>query len=626
MIVMGMIVDNAIVVVDGSLVRLQQGDSRFSSMVNPARETAWPLLGATVISCLAFLPIYLSPDESSDYLGCLFHVVSAALLTSWLLALSQTPVFCHMFLKIKTTSQGIDPFSGKVYGIYRWILEFALRHRWMTLAVMAAMLGFSIYGFQFIPKMFYTESDKAQFFIDYWLPEGERIQSVANDIKVLEDYLMPLREVRNVAACIGSGPPRYMKGIHPELRWPNYAQVIVNVYDYRSISGLVSQLDTWFKEHLPDADPRIRTYYNGPPYDFKLEARFSGPDPQVLRDLADRARRIMRADPQTKYVRDDWRQRVPVLNLRYSQQKARKAGIQRTDVALTTMSLTDGQPICLYREHNDLVPILIKTQTPDLKHVTHLENAPVWGSGPVAVPLSQTLSSTKISWEDPLIRRHNRRRAIKVQCEPVSITGEQLFNRISPKVASITLPSGYSLEWAGEHELAKNEGKGVAKGLPPVLISIALILVFLFGGLRQPLIIVLIIPLAVVGITMGLLVTGVGFSFVSLIGAFSLIGMLIKNAVVLLDRIDTEIRLGKDPYQAVRDASVSRMRPVMMASVTTIFGMAPLLWDPLFATMAATIMFGLAFASLLTLFVVPVLYTLFFRIRNVPIAQTLEEG
>jgi multidrug efflux pump subunit AcrB len=487
----------------------------------------------------------------------------------------------------------------------------------MTLSVMATMLGFSIYGFQFIPKMFYTESDKAQFFIDYWVPEGGRIQSVTMDVKVLEDYLMTLPEVRNVAACIGSGPPRYAQGTHPELRWPNYAQVIVNVYDYRSINGLVSRLDTWFKEQLPDADPRIRTYYNGPPYDFKLEARFSGPDPQTLRDLADQAKRIMKADPLTKYVRDDWRQRVPVLNLRYSQQKAQKAGVQRTDIALTTLSLTDGQPICLFRENNDLIPILIKTQKTDQERAVHMENAPVWGSGPVAVPLSQTLTTTEIAWEDPLIRRHNRRRAIKIQCEPESITGEQLFNRISQKIESITLPEGYSLEWAGEHELAENEGKGVAGGLPPVLISIALILVILFGGLRQPLIIVLIIPLAVVGITVGLLITGVGFGFVSLIGAYSLIGMLIKNAVVLIDRIDTEIRLGKEPYQAVRDSSVTRMRPVMMASVTTIFGMAPLLWDPLFATMAATIMFGLAFASVLTLVVVPVLYTIFFRIRNV---------
>ncbi len=621
MIVMGMIVDNAIVVVDGSLVRLQQGESRFSSLVNPARETAWPLLGATVVSCMAFLPIYLSPDNSGEYLASLFQVVSAALLTSWVLALSQTPVFSSFFLKIKENKQDIDPFSGKVYGLYKGVLEFALRRRALTLTFMALLLILSMYGFRYVPKMFYTESDKAQFFIDYWLPEGAGIQTVSHELKALEDHLKTLPEVKNFAACIGSGPPRYMHAINPEPQWPNYAQVMVNAHDYREIKGLVTRLDAWLREHFPDADPRIRTYYNGPPFNFKFEARFSGPDPKVLRDLANQAKQIMRTDPLTKYVRDDWRQRVPVWELCYSSQKGGKTGIKRSDIAVSTMSLTDGAPVSFFRENDELIPILIKTNVMGAARSGGMENTPIWGSGPTAAPLGQILSGSGIQWEDPIIRRYNQRRAIKVMCDPTGITGDQLFARLSPKISSITLPTGYTLKWEGEHEMAEDEGKGVAQNLPLVLIVMTLILVVLFKGLRQPLIIALIVPFAVVGITGGLLITGLGFGFVSLIGAYSLIGMLIKNAVVLIDKIDAEIGLGKDPLQAVKESSISRMRPVMMASVTTICGMIPLLTDTLFATMAATVMFGLAFGTILTLIVAPVLYTIFFRIKTVPLSR-----
>jgi len=618
MIVMGMIVDNAIVVVDGSLVRLQQGEDRFSSVVKPPLETAWPLLAATAVSCMAFLPIYLSPDSSGEYLGSIFQVVSVSLMISWVLAMSQTPLFCDRFLRIPADKKPGDLFSGKIYRFYGRILDLALRQRALTLLLMTALLLLSIYGFGYVPKMFYADSDKAQFFIDYWLPEGARIQEVSENLKVLEAHLKGLPEVKNFATCIGSGPPRYIFQKNPKLRWPNYGQVLINVYDYRKIKGLVPKLDAWFKEYFPDAEPTVNTYINGPPYDFRVESRFSGPDPRVLRDLADQAKHIMESEPHAKYVRDDWRQRVPKFELVYSQSRGRKTGVERKDVSVAVKSMTDGQPLCFYRENDELIPVLVKTHVTDSSRLSGFENTTVWGSGPNAVPLGQTLRATEVEWEDPIIRRYNGQRAIKAQCESAGVTGDTLFGLIRPQIEAINLPPGYKLEWAGEHELSEDEGKGLKKNLPMILILMAFILVTLFNGFRQPLIIVLVIPLAFIGITAGLLITGLGFGFVSLLGAYSLVGMLIKNAVVLIDRIDIEIRKGSEPLKAVKDSCIMRMRPVLMASVTTIFGMTPLLTDTLFATMSVTIIFGLSFGTILTLIVVPVLYAVFFRIRNIP--------
>ena len=614
-LVMGMIVDNAIVVTDGSLVCLQKGIDRRSAMINPAVETAWPLLGATVIAALAFLPIYLSPTTAGEYCASMFQVVAIALLISWVLAMTQGPVFNYVFLKVSAKNKETQPHSGIFYRAYGWILKKALGHRIVVLLMLLAMMGVSGAAFSHVPKMFFADSDKAQFFINYWLPQGSRIEAVSEDLRQIEAYLSTLPEIKNFATTIGSGGPRYISSIDPETANNAYGQIIVNVFDYQVIKKISPVIEDWIRSHFPESDPQLTVYINGPSADFKVEARFSGPDPLVLRQLSQKARAVMAQNPSAENIRDNWRQQVPVYTPAYSQTRARKAGIERGDLARAIRQIKDGEVLSMFREENNLIPVCLR-MTQAGSHLEGLETTPVWGQGSTSIPLGQLVTASKISYEDPLVRRYNRRRAITVQCDTVpGVTSDTLLRELRPKIESIPLPQGYALEWDGEYDLAKTGNDGVAKSFPLIVILISFILVALFNNVRQPVIIALVIPFALVGMVIGLFFTGEAFGFLALLGAYSLIGMLIKNAVVLIDQINCEIRGGKTPLKAVTDSCMSRVRPVMMASGTTIFGMLPLLPDAMFSSMAVTIMFGLAFATLLTLIVVPVLYTLFFRIK-----------
>lgn len=613
-LVMGMIVDNAIVVADGSLVRLKKGEPRDQAIAQPAKQTAMPLLGATIIAALAFMPIYLAPTNTGEYCASLFQVVAIALLASWVLSMTQTPVFCYYLLKANSDKQGGDPYEGRFYRIYRNLLTAALKRRLATLFIMAGLLAGGVFGFQFVSINFFADSDKAQFFIDYRLPEGSRIQALSADLGLAEKQLAALPQIKNFTACIGASPPRFGASITPEPNNPSFAQIVVNVHDHRDIDSLIAGLEKWFIENLPQGEAHLTKYISGPKADYRVEARFTGPDPTVLRELAGEAKEIMRKSGLAKNVTDDWKQRVLVWNADYSQQRGRFAGVERGDLAQSLLGLTDGVMVTRFRENDKLIPIKVRMGKagPD-----SLRTSPVWGRGGSATTVGQVIGREELSWEDPIVRRYNRRRVIRAQCDPVQgLTSGALLKEIRNKVDSIPLPAGYAMEWEGEKELSDKGNAGVNKYLPLSLILMVIILVTLFNAVRQPLIIILTIPLAAVGMSAGLLITGEPFGFLAILGAYSLIGMLIKNAVVLLDQIDLEITEGKEPLQAVLDSSISRMRPVVMASGTTILGMIPLVSDAMFSSMAVTIMFGLTFATVLTLIVVPVLYTLFFRIQT----------
>lgn len=612
-LVMGIIVDNAIVVIEGSLVDLQRGLPRDQAISGPVHRTAWPLMGATLIACLAFAPIYLAPSNVGEFCASLFQVVTVALLFSWILAMTQTPVFGAIFLKLSPKAAATEPHSSWPYRIYGGILRWTLRNRLITLVIVLLLFVLGNVGFGRIPKIFFPDSDMQQFFIDYRRPEGVRLTAVSNDLKKVEAHLKTLPEVKSYATCVGQGPPRFAVSITPEPPSAAFGQIIVNVHDYQTIDDVMRHLEKWFAEKLPQGEPHIWKYINGPNADYDVEARFTGPDPRILRELAEKAKSVMRNDPLAKNVCDDWREPVMVADIDYSQQRARLAGIERRDVGYALMSASDGFTVDVYRENDDLIPVRLRYRTPG---VESLESLPVWGHGMESVPLLQAVSDTEINWDDPIVRRYNRRHVIRAQCDPVpGVTADTLLKRVRQKIEAISLPIGYTLEWEGIYEDSQESQEATRKYLPAVLVIMLFILVALFNALRQPLIIILIVPLAIIGIAAGLLLFQKSFSFLAILGTYALIGMLIKNAVVLIDEIDMEIGGGKKPFAAIIDSSIDRMRPVMMTSITTICGMAPLIDDPLFGSMAVTIMFGLAFATVLTLFVVPVLYSLFFRIK-----------
>lgn len=403
----------------------------------------------------------------------------------------------------------------------------------------------------------------------------------------------------------------------PEMPSSAYAQFLITVDDVARIDALREASIDYFAEHFPDAEPQTHRFVFGLGGGAKIEARIQGEDPEVLRRLAEEAKAILRADFNTKDVRDDWRQRVPVIRPEFAEAEARQAGIGRSDLAASLEAATSGRIAGLYREGDRLLPIVFRPPENERESAAELANVQLASSATGRiVPLQQVVRSLETEWEDPIIRRYDRRRTLTVKADPREGVASAVFARIRPQIEEMELPAGYRLEWGGEYEGARDANRMLMASVPLFLSLMVLIVVGLFNSLRQPLIVFLTVPLAIIGVAGGLLVTGQAFGFVALLGFLSLSGMLIKNSVVLLDQIDLNLAAGQRPIEAVLDAGVSRLRPVSMAAFTTVLGMTPLVFDIFWRGMAITIMAGLSFATVLTLVIVPVLYATFYRVQS----------
>jgi len=626
-IAMGMMVDNAIVVADGIIVRINQGVDRTRAAVEAASIPAWPLLGATVVASMAFFPIFASKYSTGEYAGSMFTVVAISLLISWLMSQTATPLMC--IAMIPDTNPGTDqaePYGGRFYNLFRGLLGGAIRRRVLFLGSMVALLAASVFGFGFVPQMYFPDSSRRQIMIDYWAAEGTRIEEVSAGLREIEEKLLEFSKgdqprVTSVSTFIGKGPPRFYLPVSPEDPDSAYAQLIVNTNTLKDVERVISQIEPWLKQHVPEAMIRVRKYAVGAFDDWKFEARFSGPanaDPEVLRRLAARGTAILEKCPYAKEVRTNWRQRVRRLVPEYNQERGRWAGISRTDVGDATKRAFDGLVVGQYREQDDLIPIVIRNQEEERRtaaaNLGTVQVIPAYSKQ--SVPLSQVTDGVAMAWEDPLVWRWDRRRAITVQCSPNGVTTPTLRSSVLNAFEAIKLPPGYSLEWKGEYHSSTQSQEALIPGIVPTVVIMVFLIVVLFNAYRPPLIIFLVIPFVAIGITSGLLITGVPFGFIALLGAMSLSGMMIKNAVVLLDQVNLNLAGGMQPYQAVVEAAVSRLRPVVNAAATTVFGMAPLLQDVFWISMAVTIMFGLAFGTILTMVVVPVLYAVFYKIPS----------
>ena len=620
-IAMGMMVDNAIVVADGFMVRLENGMDRVKAAIESAGQPSMPLLGATVVACMAFFPIFVSKENSGEYAGSLFVVVSISLLLSWLLSQTLTPLMCIKFIPDPKKGKELDdPYGGKFYDKFRSFLHGAMRRRFIFLAGMVALLLFSLYNFQFVKQMFFPDSSRLQFMIDYWLPEGTRIEQVSQDLAPIEAKLLDDKRVKSVTAFIGQGPPRFYLPVDPEMPYQSYGQLIVNTKTLEDVNELVPEMVAWLQENAPQALTRVRKYGVGSFDDWKFEARFSGPaeaDMDTIRALGDKGMAILKASPLAREVRTNWRQKVKKLVPKYSQERGRWANISRSDLSNATRRSHDGLAVGQFREGTNLIPIIVRQPEEERRRAaSNLAYLQVASSlSRETVPLSQVVDGIDITWEDPIIWRWNRRRAITVQCSPNNATATELRESVLADFEAIELPPGYSLEWGGEYESSQDSQKALIPGIIPTIVIMTIIIVVLFNAFRPPLIIALVIPFSVIGITWGLLLTGIPFGFMSLLGAMSLSGMMIKNAVVLLDQVNLNLSDGMTPYRAVVEAAVSRLRPVVNAAATTVFGMAPLLQDVFWVSMAITIMAGLAFGTILTMVLIPVFYATLFKIR-----------
>ncbi len=618
-IAMGMMVDNAIVVVDGFVVRLKKGMDRKAAAIEAASQPSIPLLGATLVACMAFYPIFASTYDTGEYAGSLFQVVAIALLTSWVLSQTITPLICVDFLP-DPKQDGKDPFDSRFYQYFRNLLGSLMKYRNIFIVVMVVALGASIYGFKDVKQLFFPDSSRTQIMIDYWAIEGTRIQQTSANVKLIEEELGQYDEVVMVSTFIGAGPPRFYLPVNPESGYSSYAQLVVNVDNLPNVDVVIDKFEKWLSQHNPGHITRVRKYAVGAFDDWKFEARFSGPanaDPGVLRELAKQGMAILEVSPYAKEVRTNWRQRSRELVVEYNQERARWAGITRENVARATKRTFDGNSIGLYREGDELIPIVIRSVEDERQSAaSDLSLVQVIADySTESLPLSQVIDDTLLEWNDNIIWRWDRRRAISVQASPKNATAPTLMTDVKQKFEAIPLPQGYTLEWDGEYDSAKQSSDALAPGLGPTVIVMLIIIVALSNAYRPPLIMILVIPFIMIGITPGLLITGASFGFIALLGIMSLSGMMIKNSVVLLDQIKLNIAEGMSAYKATIEAAVQRLNPVVNAAATTVFGMIPLLGDVFWVAMAVTIMFGLAFGTLLTMLLVPVLYATFYRLR-----------
>lgn len=639
-IAMGMLVDNAIVVVDGILVDSKRGLKKPYSLVHTANITARPLLGATLIAIIAFMPISLSPDMAGEYARDLFVVLAVSLLLSWVLALVHVPIHANSYLKLDNKVSSDEVFNSPLYCKFRSMLMVFLRHRFITLACVLALLLVSMACFQLLPQTFFPDLTYNQIYMEYKLPEGSRIEKVEKDLNEITAFLKSQKEVTHVTMSLGGTPARYnlVRSVaDPSLR---YGELIIDFKDNKDIDACMKEWQSYLNSRYPDSFIRLKKY-NIMYMEFPVELLVSGPDPQILKNLRDSIQDIMRQEPSAALVTDNWDDPVIDININYNQQLGRRAGLSRNDAGMSLLSATEGLPVGSFYDGNISQRILLKTSgyeqldnvqlwnvMPDIHTLTsesRLKDVMMSGGDKknlitgltYAKPLNSISDSLSYEWKDPVVYRYNAQRSVIVQCNNASgFTAEDTRQALEKKInEQIHFPKGYTMKWLGEYKASADSNKYLFMNFPIAVIMMFGILIYLFRDFKKPIIIFLCLPLAYIGIVFGILVSGKPFSFVAIVGALGLIGMMIKNGVVLIDEITAQMNAGAKPVDALLAASSSRLRPVMMASGTTILGMIPLTSDAMFGPMAVAIMGGLLVGTIITLMIIPVFYALFFKIK-----------
>jgi multidrug efflux pump subunit AcrB len=620
-IALGMLVDNAIVITEGIMISLKRGMTRMQAAVTIVNHTRWPLLGATVIAIAAFAPIGLSPDASGEFTGSLFWVLLISLFLSWVFAVTLTPFFCYLMFKEagQEAEHDAQPYKGIAYQTYRSLLHLSLHYRWSTIALMSAALMAAVIGFGQVKQAFFPASSLPMFMVEYWLPEGSDIRAVNQDLSVLEQQIMGLPEVQQVTTTLGRGAERFMLTYAPELSYPSYAQVIVQVSAFDQIAPTMARLNGILTDQFPQAFTKFQRFELGPGTKAKVEARLIGPDPVVLRQLGSQVKALFDAEPAAINVRQDWRQRIKVLRPLFDEAEGRRLGISKRDLEQALAMNVQGQTVGLYRQGSKLLPIVVRPPEEERNTVTQLQDIQVYSPARQAyVNIGQVVKQVDLEWTDPLIKRRDRKRTLAVLADPVDgMMPAALHAKLRSQVEAIPLPAEYSLMWGGEYEAQQKANIAVFAFVPLGLLVMVVMTVILFKSARQTLVVWITVPLSIIGVTLGLLSTDSPFSFMALLAVLSLIGMQLKNGIVLIEEIKRlQEELNQPWLQAITEAAISRLRPVSMAALTTILGMAPLLGDVFFQPMAVTIMFGLGFATLLTLIVIPVLFALFYRVKG----------
>lgn len=651
-IAMGMLVDNAIVIMDGILIDKKRGFGPDVYLYRIGRNTALPLLGATVIAASTFLGIYLSPGSTGEYAGDLFLVLCVSLLSSWVLALVQVPMCAKQWLpkeQPKPAGQEGQVMNSPVHRFVRNSISFLIGHKKSTITLAFSLLILSFYGMSKVKNLFFPDFDYSQFMVEYYLPAQSSPDRVRHDLLEMSDWLKQNPKIDRVAASMGSAPAHYCLVRPMTAGGDCYGELMVDCKDYNTVVEQIPAIRDTLRSRYPDAYIRIRKYNFSITTTHTVEARFSGPDPAVLRGLAQQAEEVMRrcryVDPYS--VQNNWKPKGKTLVADYVRRDALRSGIERSDIGNALLAATDGMTCGVINDQDQMVRINLMVRNADGSKIEDLREIPVWSSMNMhitnediqavmrgtkgaeqiqddiykSVPLGNVTSDVHLSWDEGVVLRVNGQRAIEAECDPNPYLDEatpaKVMASIQGEIEQIPLPSGYTLTWAGEGETQSESNGNLLGFLPLTFFIILLILLLLFNNWKKVLLILVCFPFVFCGITPSLLGFGQPFTFMAIIGMMGLIGMMVKNAIVLMDEIGRlQDEEHKAPYVAVVEATVSRVRPVLMASLTTIIGMVPLLGDPMYGSMAICIMGGLAMGTIITLILFPLFYTAAFHIKK----------
>lgn len=654
-IALGMLVDCAIVVTDGMRMKMQRGQAGFEAASEVVAQNALPMLGGTVVAITAFAAIGTSNDSTGEYCRSLFTVILISLSLSWLVAVTCTPLLCSTFLKRNTNAGAdgdTDPYERGFYAVYAKFLLRCLRHRWLVVGIVVSLFAISVLGFGSVKNSFFPDSTRPQFYIDFWFPEGTDILETQRQLERAETYLKRQDGVTHLTSLIGGGQLRFLLTYTPENRYASYAQILVDVDDYRKIEALNKRVQQELEPMFPDATVGTRLFVLGPGTGGKIQLRIYGPDSNELRNMAAKAEDILYKEANAKAIRNEWREKVKVLRPQLAEMQARRAGIHRKDLARALAATFDGTQAGIYREGDELLPIVARSPESERRDLNSLLAIPVWSvTAQTMIPMGQVVSDFPVEFEDAHLWRWDRRKMIRIHADPREGLPSELFAKVKAPIeqaldvdvaavlgsASGDAPlehgpetlkvqnndlwpiknkPGYYMAWGGEAEDSARANATLAGSIPVFFGLMVLTVLILFNSLKKTLLLWLTVPLALIGVVTGLLSFSQPFGFMALLGLMSLSGMLIKASIVVLDEIDVQIRHGIAPLQAVLKSGVSRLIPVCMSSGTTMLGMIPLFADAFFVSMAVTIVIGLGFSTILILIVVPVLYAIFFKVPN----------
>lgn len=615
-IAMGMLVDNAIVVTDNAQQAMLRGVARRRAVVDGANAPRWSLLGATLIAIFSFLPLYLAPSSVAEIVKPLFVVLALSLLLSWVLALTQTPLFGDFMLRVNPAAH--DPYDTKFYRAFDRLLAALLRWRWGVVAGVVALFAAALAVMGLMPQNFFPSLDKPYFRADVLLPEGYNIRDTERNLRTMEEWLHAQPEVKTVSVTMGSTPPRYYLASSSVSLRPNFGNILVELHDKGQTEAVEARFNAYVRAMCPDVWLRSSLFKLSPVPDAAIEFGFIGDDIDTLRRLTQAAEEIMWRTPGTVNIRNSWGNRVPTWLPLYSQMKGQRIGVTRSQMAQGITIATQGYRLGEYREGDQFMPILLKDENIDTYNLTNLQALPIFTPAGKVYSIEQATDGFRFEYRVGVVKRYNRQRVMKAQCDPGrGVNTMRLYAALRDSVLrGVVLPEGYSMKVFGEQESQQESNSALARYMPLTMVLIFIVLLLLFRNYREPTVILLMIPLIFIGVVLGLAVTGKVFNFFSLLGLLGLVGMNIKNAVVLVGQVGVLRSEGKDAYEALTAATRSRIVPVAMASGTTILGMLPLLFDSMFGAMAATIMGGLLVATLLTVCVLPVVYAIFYNIRK----------